>query len=176
MRIAVVIDMQPGFSAAHDKMLRKRIANRIRRHNECGDRVIVVEYKDHGNTYTGIMNAALENRHFIDDETGQGCVVEKSDDAGGLEVLKAAYRMNIVEPFRFVLMGVNTNCCVLDTARDILRIDPNASVVLPVGCMKCPHDDHVPEPHAPPTAAMVEIFCKDFEGRATRIWDEDEIG
>lgn len=173
MRILVVVDMQSFFKASHSKGLVKRVVNRIHRHTECGDRILLVQCDGYGVTYPEIIEAAQCNPYF-DEQT---CIIHKQLDSGASEVMEVARKMDVPKPLKFVVCGVNTDACVLDTARGLLALDEKSTVVLPVWCCACQADRKREKNkgiHA--SALLIEVFCKDWQGRATRIWGADEIG
>lgn len=184
----VVVDMQPFFTASARPGLVDRIAARVRRHHECGDAVVVletlVEGLDHrveNSTHADILNSAGFGPDPVGGTAtpdGHAILTYKEQDDGSHAVIKAVRLLAPrLEPHKFIVCGVNTDACVLDTARGLLRSVPNSSVVLPVWCCACQSDRKREEDkgiHA--SALLIEVFCKDWQGRATRVWGADEIG
>jgi hypothetical protein len=118
--VLVVNDMQPGFAASADALTIYAIELQIRLAKAKNLPIIVVEYDAHemGTTIPQIM------RHL--EGYARAVVVGKSDDDGSAEIFEAVID-NGFWPENYILCGVNSDACLLETVRGLIARVPTLS-------------------------------------------------
>ncbi len=106
----LVIDMQPSFSASDDKELQNNIAYQISLAKRRGAWIFFVEYSDSGKTHK-YLTRLTEGYEKVRR-------VKKHHDDGSKEIKRAFKRIR-VEPQVLKICGVNTDCCVINTAKGL---------------------------------------------------------
>jgi hypothetical protein len=121
--VLVVNDMQPGFAASADALTIYAIELQIRLAKAKNLPIIVVEYDAHemGTTIPQIM------RHL--EGYARAVVVGKSDDDGSAEIFEAVID-NGFWPENYILCGVNSDACLLETVRGLIARVPTCRIVL----------------------------------------------
>ena len=102
----VVIDMQRSFYASRGKRVQLHCKREIQRAMDDGAAIIFVEYIGQGPTIPSLVKLTDDYRRTF--------FIRKENDDGSSEVLKVI-KSHRLPSRKLKFVGVNTNCCVLDT-------------------------------------------------------------
>jgi nicotinamidase-related amidase len=102
----VVVDMQDTFPASRNRRVRANCKREIMLAMERGADIIFVEYIGQGPTIPSLVR--------LTDSYHRVFFTRKSTDDGSKEVTKTI-KDNRLKSKRIKIVGVNTNCCVLET-------------------------------------------------------------
>lgn len=117
----VVVDMQEAFEAACEPDVIIGVTQEILRTKQRGGAIIIVEYRDCGDTHSGFSKLLRNYPHKAR--------IRKRDDDGSLEVLRTIRRRGFNDQWLRVC-GVNSDCCVCATVIGLLeRTNANIDVV-----------------------------------------------
>jgi hypothetical protein len=121
--VLVINDMQPGFPASADPLTIYAIEEQIRLAMAKNLPILVVEYDAHemGHTIEQIMRPLKGYKRAV--------VVSKSDDDGSAEIFEAVID-NGFWPENFILCGVNSDACIMDTVRGLVARVPSCRITL----------------------------------------------
>ncbi len=121
--VLVINDMQPGFPASADPLTIYAIEEQIRLAMAKNLPIIVVEFDAHeiGNTIPQIMRHLTNYKRAV--------VVSKSDDDGSAEIFEAVID-NGFWPENFIICGVNSDACVMETVRGLIARVPSCIITL----------------------------------------------
>jgi nicotinamidase-related amidase len=117
--VLCIVDVQPEFGAS--KQIVEQTIALVAKFRRSGFPIFLVEYSGYGGGYNALYKAMLDY--------GPLYRVFKKRDDGSNEVIAAA-EANNVSLDRIVICGVNTCCCVHDTATGIIQKIP--CVIKPV--------------------------------------------
>lgn len=130
MAVLCIIDMQPSYRSAQDAELRRRVCRLIRKHE---GPVFIVEFDGNPKTYRSVLHASRSQQvvHCI-----------KSVDDGSDVIIGAQFATGLGNHKNYVLCGVNTPWCVLNTAQGLLHKRKNSKVQIVAACCLT-HEDLV---------------------------------
>lgn len=123
MSTLCVIDMQPKFEAAKCRSTTAQVVDQINLAKKQRDNIVLVSYNGFGPIDENVWNAAKEYRHkihiFKDASDGSEQIVDACNDMG--------YNTD-----RFVVCGIETDCCVRHTTEGLLWRLPQCKIEIPV--------------------------------------------
>ena len=105
-KVLVIVDMQAYYPAARDVETRQYVMEEILDAKKNGDYIIVLEYEGCGPSYREIIEEVIPYKN--------GIILRKGETDGSPQIIAALNSFNI-EPFHFLIAGVNADCCVCDT-------------------------------------------------------------
>ncbi|MBK7747647.1 MAG: Isochorismatase family protein [Cyanobacteriota bacterium erpe_2018_sw_39hr_WHONDRS-SW48-000098_B_bin.30] len=122
--VLIVNDMQPGFEAARDIITIFAVSKQIEMAMALNLTIILVEYDAHelGATLPQITRMLEGYEHLS--------VVSKSQDNGAAAILKVLCS-KAIETQDFILCGVNSDACILDTVKGLVQWLPHCRILLP---------------------------------------------
>lgn len=129
----VVVDCQFGFAAAREEWLRLAVAERVRLAVRAGAAVVLLEMSPGMNqpTYDEISR-------LIPPEMPFGRLSKYQAD--GSVAVQSVCVQGRFSTAQFEVCGVNTELCVYSTACGLLRINPEAKVMIPTAACNCEYD------------------------------------
>ena len=143
MKCLVIIDMQPGFSAANRDWLINAIAEKAREYSRNGDKIVVVEYAEQdegtnrlGVTFENIMTEVCSCKNWER--------IDKWQNDGSDELVGILGDERSCEIDEFEVVGVNLDACVVDTVMGMTYYYPNTPINILVDLTATVHDtiDH----------------------------------
>jgi nicotinamidase-related amidase len=120
MYTLVVVDMQPHFEAAQCDQTTAEVIKAIKKAKQDQAGIVVLEYTRCGPTRDDILTAIGEYEKFA--------TKIKDRDGGGRWVLEAVRELELNDTL-FRVCGVNTACCVHDTAMDLLDFEKRVELI-----------------------------------------------
>lgn len=105
----VVVDMQRGFPAALSKKTIRNVVKEIQRARARNDLIIILRYTYCGNVLKPILDAVRGYENLVR--------VNKNDDDGSHDI-----KRYLADGMKIRICGVNTDCCVRDTAEGVSQI------------------------------------------------------
>jgi len=125
--VLVIVDMQYDFSASSNQRTISEIMRQIDLAKRRKSPIVFLEYKHEGETIEELMDYALEDYEEV-------YQIEKEDDDGSLELCWGFAEFDL--PFTHLrICGINTDACVADTVRGLIRDYPEVKVeVVKKGC------------------------------------------
>lgn len=121
--VLVVVDMQPGFKAANDCLVRWFVKQEIKRAIAGGRPIIVCEFDPHEMGHTDPELIALLKGYT------PVVVLTKSDDDGSKEIEEACHKHGF-SLGRFRVVGVNSDGCVLASVAGLVDRLPDCQVTV----------------------------------------------
>lgn len=115
----IIIDMQASFPAANQPNVVAAVAAEILKAKKEKAAIMVVEYSGNGDTHSGLMDL-LKGYPLL-------AVIHKGNDGGGAEVVRALRRRKFSQT-HLRICGVNIDCCVSATVREIVSLIPNVHI------------------------------------------------
>lgn len=122
--VLIVNDMQPGFEAARDIITIFAVSKQIEMAMALNLSIILVEYDAHE------MGATLPQITRLLEGYERFSVVSKSQDDGAAAILKTLCS-KAIETQYFILCGVNSDACILDTVQGLVQWLPQCRILLP---------------------------------------------
>lgn len=122
--VLIINDMQPGFAAAKDIITIFAVCQQIEMAMALNLKIIVVEYDAHelGGTLPAIMRLLRDYKRFA--------LASKSEDDGSVAILKALHDTS-GHTQDFILCGVNSDACILDTVNGLVQWMPQCRILIP---------------------------------------------
>jgi nicotinamidase-related amidase len=154
--LLAIIDMQVSYPAANNYDLCRSICDRIRLHK---GPVAMVTWANDGEVFADIQREweAKPNKF---------AVTKKQNDGSAALCLHINRNQHLRDLRTFVLVGVNTPYCVLETAHGILKRRPASRVVIPFDCVRSQHDDG--KKHE--SEAALSVFLRENRKRRKVEW------
>ena len=119
--ILCIIDMQPYFDASNEPWLLNNVLAEIKKAKKNNDYIIVLEYDGCGETHPDIIKACDGyNRYYHE---------VKSSQSGAPNII-FIMRENNIQADHFIIVGVETESCILETVEGIVRKIPKSKVTV----------------------------------------------
>lgn len=128
--VLVVMDMQPGFTAAQDAITKWFVKQEVTRAREEGRPIVIVEYDPHemGETFDDIR-ALVEGYELA-------VIITKGDDDGSAEILHICEKKGFpIASFR--MCGVNSDACLLESIQGLADKLPECSITVVQDACNC---------------------------------------
>ncbi len=117
-KVLVVVDMEPGYRSAMDKEQYRAVRELIRAARQADSFIVFLEFLDEG-TFANLLKLVRGYDMFVQEAKGQ---------CDGSDEVIAACRRGGYDMNNFVVCGVETHVCVQETAQELARQLPNATV------------------------------------------------
>ena len=113
--------MQPYFDASNEPWLLNNVISAINKAKKNNDYIIVLEYEGCGETHEDIIQSCSKyDRYYRSVKTSQ---------SGALNILSIMQQNNITAD-HFIIVGVETESCILETVEDIVKKIPECKVTV----------------------------------------------
>ena len=119
--ILCIIDMQPYFDASNEPWLLNNVLAEIKKAKKNNDYIIVLEYDGCGETHPDIVQACDGYSRYYHEV--------KSSQSGALNIL-SIMQQNGITADHFIIVGVETESCILETVEGIVQGVPNSKVTV----------------------------------------------
>lgn len=115
----VVVDMQDAFESTKNKRLIDNCIREINFAKKNDADILFVEYDGCGKTLLSLSSLTINYDHKKS--------IIKSHDDGSTEIISAIHKMNF-DIRHLKIIGVNTDCCILETVQGLQYKLPNSKI------------------------------------------------
>jgi len=128
--VLVVMDMQPGFTAANDAITGWFVKQEVARAREEGRPIIIVEFDPHeiGHTFESITE--------LIEGYDRGVIITKCKDDGSTEILAACAKHGF-STLSFRMCGVNSDACLLESIQMMAEKLPECRITVVQDACNC---------------------------------------
>lgn len=121
MHTLIVVDMQSYFGVSSSMNFTRNIEREITKTIDNGGHIIFVEFSSYGDTLLELTKLVTEIGYKW------AYTVIKGQDDGSVEVANSMFENNV--PYDHLrVVGVNTDCCVLETVKGLTRQFPDSKI------------------------------------------------